>query len=367
MFKNLLLRRAWAACLAVWASAAAFGQAPDLASMDIVQRSVPDGPVAIVRGTPIERDAYLAYYENELITLAQMTERTEFADSDRVKIALGCLAKMVQREILYQEAVKRKLTVPDQKVQEAYEHDLSVLRQRFERKDGQPMTDDDIVRITGQPLDQIRDAVRRSLLIDAVFDQIAKEQNITVTDKEIEEFRSEHPELFQRPDSVHLRQIFIRPKPNPQNATPEQWAAARAEIEKALARVRAGENFEAVARAVSQAPDAQRGGDMGDVPAEKLPSFYAEAVKGMKPGGISGVIQSEYGLHVVQFIESKGGTQVSLEEARPRIETALGQTKAELAVASWCQPIMSDPAQVKVFLHLEQTLATLPESEEDKK
>lgn len=363
MTMRWLLRCGMAAWSAISACMAAHGQAPDLASMDIVQRSVPDGPVAIVRGTPIERDAYLAFYENELITLAQMTQRTEFADSDRVKIALGCLAKMVQREILYQEAVKRKLKVSDQDIQEAYEHDLAVLRQRFERKDGQPITDGDIVKITGQSLDEIREAVRRSLLIDAAFDQIAREQNVNVTDKEIEQFRSEHPELFQRPDSVRLRQIFIRPKPNPQNATPEQWAAARADIEKALARVRAGENFEAVARAVSQAPDAQKGGDMGEVPAERLPPFYADAIKGMKPGDISGVIQSEYGLHVVQFIESKGGAQVSLEEARPRIESALEQSKAELAVASWCQPIMNDPAQVKVFLHLERTLAALPADE----
>jgi len=345
------------------ATSAAWSQAPDLSRMDIVQRSVPDGPVAIVRGTPIDRDAFLAYYENELVTLAEMTQQREFPDSERVKVGIGCLAKMVQRELLYQEANRRKIKVSDEVVRRAYEHDLATLKERFQRKDGQPITDADIVKITGQSLEAIRASVRRSLLIDAVSDQIAEEQKVKVTDKEIEQFRAEHPELFERPASVRLRQIFMRPKPNPKTATPEQWAAARADIEKALARVRAGENFEAVARAVSQSPDAPNGGDMGELPVENLPPFYGEAIRGMKPGDISGVIQSEYGLHVVQFIESKGGAQVSLEEAKPRIKSVLEHSKAELAVATWCQPVVNDPTQVKIFLHLERTLASLPKSE----
>lgn len=338
-------------------------QAPDLAKMDIVQRSVPAGPVAIVRGEPIARDAYIGFYENELISIAEMTGTEEFKDSDRVKVGLRCLAKMIQREILYQEASRRGLKATDDEIQKAYDHDLGVLKGRFERKDGQPTTEQDIEKITGQTLAQIRESVRRSLLIDKAFDAIAKELGVSVTPDEIKKFRAENPQLFQRPDTVHLRQIYIKPKPNAKSATEAQWNEARAEIEKALARIRAGEKFEAVAKAMSQSPDAGQGGDMGHLPTAQLPPFYQDAIKGLKEGEISGVIKSEFGMHLVQYLGSEGGREVTAEEADPRIREVLQRSKAETSVATWCEPIVNDPAQVQIFLHLEQTLAALSRGE----
>ena len=342
-----------------WVPFPATAQAPDLSKMDIVQRSVPDGPVAIVRDAAIERDAYLGFYENELVSIAEMTGTEDFKDSDRVKVGLRCLAKMVQREILYQEGLKRGVKTSDDEIQKAYEHDLAVLKGRFQRKDGQPVSDQDIEKITGQTLPQIRESVRRSLLIDKAFDLIAKEQGVSVSADEIKKFRSENPQLFQRPDTVHLRQIYMKPKPNPKAASEAQWKEVQGQMEKALARVRAGEKFEAVARAVSQSPDAAEGGDMGLLPVAQLPAFYQEAIKPLKEGEISGIIKSEFGLHIVQFLGSEGGREVSAEEAEPRIREVLERSKAETAVATWCEPIVNDQDQVRIFLHLEQTLAVI--------
>lgn len=364
-FGNFFVRWALIALSAVGGfHADGTAQAPDLAKMDIVQRSVPDGPVAIVRSTAIERDAYLGFYENELISIAEITGTEQFQESDRIKVGLRCLAKMIQREILYQEASRRGLKAADDEIQKAYDHDIAVLKGRFERKDGQPTTDQDVERITGQTLAQIRESVRRSLLIDKAFDAIAKELGVSVTQDEVKKFRAENSQLFQRPDTVHLRQIYIKPKPNPKTATEAQWNEARAELEKALARVRAGEMFETVAKAMSQSPDADKGGDMGLVPAAQLPPFYQDAIKGLKEGEISAIVKSEFGLHIVQFLGSEGGREVSAEEAEPRIREVLQRSKAETSVATWCEPIVNDPAQVKIFLHLEQTLSALTRGEE---
>ncbi len=52
-----------------------YAQAPDLARMDIVERSVPDGPVALVLGTPISREEFLSRYRIELLEYAATTGR----------------------------------------------------------------------------------------------------------------------------------------------------------------------------------------------------------------------------------------------------------------------------------------------------
>ncbi|HIJ74078.1 MAG TPA: hypothetical protein HPP83_08245, partial [Candidatus Hydrogenedentes bacterium] len=45
---------------------AASGQAPDLANMDLVQKSVPDGPVAKVNGVNIGAEEFKALYKGEI-------------------------------------------------------------------------------------------------------------------------------------------------------------------------------------------------------------------------------------------------------------------------------------------------------------
>ncbi len=111
-----------------------------------------------------------------------------------------------------------------------------------------------------------------------------------------------------------------------------------------------------MAQSVSEAPDRTKGGDLGMVPAVELPAFYREAAAKLKPGEISDVIQSEYGMHAIQLVAAEPGADIPLEEARDRIKELLTEAKKEEAVALYCEPIVNDPERVKIFLHLEQTL-----------
>lgn len=332
-------------------------QVPDLERLDIVERSVPDGPIAMVRGEAVSRQSFLGFYRSELTGLAIETQSAQIPDSDRVKIGLRCLARLVQRELLRQEGERRKLAPDTATVEEAFREELDELRQRTSRMEGRALTEDEALAYAGTDRGEMREAVRLSLMVDMAFRAVAKEQGMTVSDAEVRQFYQERPEYFERPAGVHLKQIYIRPKPTAQAASEEQWEAARARAQKALARIRAGENFETVARDVSDAPDRERGGDMGLMAIEQLPAVYQQAVAQLREGGMSDVLRSEFGLHIVMLVEKSGGERVTFEEAAPRIRRLIERTKAEEAVANWTAPILDDPKQVKVFLSLEDTIA----------
>jgi parvulin-like peptidyl-prolyl isomerase len=334
-------------------------QAPDLSRLDVVERSVPGGPVALVRGEPITRESYIGFYRAELTAYARQSQTTQISDSDRVKIGVRCLARLVQREVLRQEAQQRKLSVPDSEVDAQFNEEIQHLQRGFSQQEGRPVTLEEALKMADTTREAMRDAVRESLLVDKAYEAVAREQGIAVSDAEIAAFYKDNAELFDRPDSVHLRQIYVRPLPTAQAASEAQWEEANAKAQRALGRVRAGEKFETVARDMSDAPDAQRGGDMGLVPSERLPEAYRAAITKMKPGDMSEVLRSPYGLHIVQLMENQGGSRVSLEEARPRIRASLERDKAEMAVLAWSEPILDDPEQVRVFLALEKTLAAL--------
>ncbi|MFP4501258.1 MAG: peptidylprolyl isomerase [Candidatus Hydrogenedentota bacterium] len=345
-----------AAGVVAWCAPAA-AQAPDLDQLDVVERSVPNGPVAIVRNESIGRQAFLRFYRSELSSLAGRTGAAEIADSDRVKIGLQCLARLVQRELLRQEAANRGIEVNDAEVEEAYQEELAALRQSIARREGREVAEEEALEIAGVTPGQMREALRSTLRVDKAFRAVAEEQGIDVSSEEINTFYEENPKLFNRPDSVHLKQIFVRPEPNAESASEEQWAQARKKAEKALARVRAGEKFETVAKDMSDSPDAAQGGDVGFTPVEHLPAVYQDVVATLDVGQLSEILRSEHGFHIVQVVAKKGGEKVALSEAEARVRRALRHAKAEDAVAAWSDSIINNQQQVKIFLHLENTLA----------
>lgn len=250
-----------------------YAQAPDLARMDIVERSVPDGPVALVLGTPISREEFLSRYRIELLEYAATTGQKDPSDEERVRIAVRCLTNLAEREILYQEALKRKYTVSEEEVKQAIDEYIKSIQEEVRSAGKTPPTVEEILKARGDTMDTFREKTRKNLLLNKLKQALANENKISVSDEEAKKFYDENQNLFMRPSRVHLQQIFRQPKPNAKNANEAAWQEAQKEVEKALARIRAGESFEAVARSVSEAPGKDKGGDMGWVSVEALPPF----------------------------------------------------------------------------------------------
>jgi hypothetical protein len=346
--------------LAIFLTAQAVAQAPDLSSLDIVERSIPPGPVALVEGSPVDSADFLYLYRSQLAAFALQQRSPEVKDSDRVKIGLRALAELIQREILWQEGVRRGFNVPPAELEAAYDRKLKALQQQLSRQDGGALSEAEILEQSGQTREEALDEMKKSILVQKTWDTLAAEKGAKVTENEIMQFYQDNPEIFRRPASLHLMQIFILPKPNPREANEAAWQEAEKKAENALARIRAGESFQAVARDVSNAPDAKNGGDMGLAPVEMLPPFFVERARTLAPGAMSNVFRSEHGVHLIRLIEAEDSENVSLDEVRDRIEVVLKEQKTESIVSDFCAPILKDPKRVHIFLQLERTLAALP-------
>lgn len=338
----------------------ATAQAPDLSKMDLVERCVPDGPIASVDGRSISREAFLYLYESELGTVAAL-RREEPKDADRISTAISCVTELIQREVLVSEAAKRKISVSDAEVEEAYKKELGQLQAGLQKK-----TETDILRDGGRTREEALAEMKRALLIERVREAIVKEKNVTVSDAEVKLFFDENQTKFLKGGGVHLKQIFVRPKPDAKSATDASWDEAKARIEKAIARIQTGENFEAVAKAVSEAPNRENGGDLGVTPVDKLPPFYRDAVTKMKAGELSPVIRSEFGLHIILLVSVEDEKTVTLDQVKDRVRSVLLHGKAEGVIDDFCRPIYDDTKRVQVFLSLERAIASIPESERPK-
>lgn len=74
-----------------------------------------------------------------------------------------------------------------------------------------------------------------------------------------------------------------------------------------IVRRAASENFETLTRAVSEAPDASTGGNLGWRTADRLPQLFIDAVSPMSEGQVAGPIRSPAGLHVVKLLGKRQG------------------------------------------------------------
>lgn len=85
-----------------------------------------------------------------------------------------------------------------------------------------------------------------------------------------------------------------------------EWKAShilvkdKAEIEAILKRLKSGGNFEALAREHSTCPSKSKGGDLGWFDPGKMVKPFEEAVQRLRVGGVSGVVRTQFGFHIIK-------------------------------------------------------------------
>ena len=177
-------------------------------------------------------------------------------------------------------------------------------------------------------LPQFREAIERDGLAFARFREDLRDEvligrlrerevdsRIVVTESEIDNFLKNSAAQGSN-DELSLAHILVRV---PEGASPEQLAERRARAEQALGQVKAGTDFGQVAAAFSDAPDALKGGAMGARPADRWPTLFSDAARGLKVGQVSPVLRSPAGFHVIRVVDRKvGGSSVLVQQTRAR-------------------------------------------------
>jgi len=159
-----------------------------------------------------------------------------------------------------------------------------------------------------------------------VFDSSTVESQVQVSDAEVQDYYNKNLEAYTTPEQRTASHILINMT---RDAKPADQAAAKAKAEAVLAQVRANPaNFAEIARKESQDPgSAQAGGDLGVVEKGLFVKPVEDAIYGLKEGETSGLVQSEFGYHVIKVTKIVASTQKSLDAAKDQIAADLKKQK----------------------------------------
>lgn len=143
------------------------------------------------------------------------------------------------------------------------------------------------------------------------------ESRVRVTESDVDRYLSDLQAKNNDPlvQEINIAQLLVAV---PEGASPNQVASLRARAQGLLQRVRAGEDFAVL---VGQFSDAQKteGGQMGLRRGERYPPLFLQAVGGVATGGVSEVIQSGAGFHILKVVERRAATPtVSVVQSRAR-------------------------------------------------
>jgi peptidyl-prolyl cis-trans isomerase C len=230
------------------------------------------------------------------------------------------LDRLIDEELLHQEARKRNLSAGA----DAVDAEIAEARGQFPT----PEAFAEALAKNRLTEELLRALIARNLSIQNVVEK-GVAAGVTVADAEVKEFYGANAASFAIPEEVRARHILVQFGEDDDEAAKK---AKRTKAEGLLAQLHGGAAFEEVARASSDCPSAAEGGDLGFFERGQMVPAFDAAAFALKPGETSGIVETEYGYHVIRLEERKAAGMVPVQEAAPQIEEYLRARKTEAAV-----------------------------------
>ncbi len=208
------------------------------------------------------------------------------------------LGGLIEQKVLLAKAKADTITVDDQMLDQRVEERIKYMIQ-------QVGSQDKLEKIFGMSMNQIRKDTRKMIKEQLLVEQVRakKFRGMKVSRREVEAFYKMYKDsLPVRPATVDISHILMQVKPSE-----EAQMKAYQKAEMILKELKAGADFAQLAKKYSDDPaSAKRGGDLGWTKrGDLVPEFENVAFK-LKDGEISGIVQTQFGFHIIQLLERRG-------------------------------------------------------------
>ncbi len=276
--------------------------------------------VAVVNSEPITNGEVQRESQRVMQQLAQ--QRRAPPDSQEVtrQVLESLINQKVQLQFARESGVRIDDAAIDQAVQNiARQNQLEVAE--LERR----------VVAGGLSIAQFRSQLRDQLMLTRVrereVDSQAKVSDLDVDRYILEQKSNADPAANQ----ISLAQILIAV---PENATPQQTAELQTKARGAMARARAGDDFDALVQQFSNPADRANAGLLGLRSTDRYPPLFVEATRNLAVGGISDLLRSPAGFHILKVVERVNAAMPSAKVTQTRARHILLHVNAQRSEAA---------------------------------
>ncbi len=274
--------------------------APQSAATRAAGRAADNSPqradyiVAVVNSEPITNNQV----RTRMGQFAQQLQQQGQSVPPEAQFAREVLERLISEKAQLQLARENGVKVDESAVDQAEQNvarqnqiDVTELRRRLTSE--------------GMSLTVFRDELRDQLMITRLRER-ELDSRVKVNDLEVDQFiRDRASSTDPATLELNLAHILVAV---PENAPPAQVAEAKAKAEALQKRARSGEDFIQLGReAIHNEGSAVSGGVVGLRTADRYPPLFVQAVKSLPEGGVSDIVRSGAGFHVIKVIEKRRG------------------------------------------------------------
>ena len=285
-------------------------------SSAVVKASPLPDPVARVNGVAITA----ADLQKALNAFSKSPAAAQVPPGKDKEVQQFLLNQMLGAELMYQVAQKTQVKDMDKKTADA----VARLKTRFKTEDDYKKG----LQEQGMTEQALKELIRRNIIIENYIEQVIvpKQQ---VTDAEVKAFYDNNPDTFNQPEQVRASHILITVDAK---ASESDRKKAKDKAESLLKQVKAGVDFAKLAQEQSGCPSSKQGGDLGYFGKGQMVKPFEDAAWALKPGEVSGVVETQFGYHIIKLSEKKPASKMALDDVKAKIADSLKRQKVSEAI-----------------------------------
>lgn len=239
---------------------------------------------------------------------------------------------LIIKDILDQEAVKRKIVITDKDIDSEIDKIISQVgsKSKFEK----------ILSSRNLSKETLRELIKSDIQKNRLAESLLGAKK--VSDSQVKDFYAKNEDkIFKHPEQVKASHILISASQAEirsrlessgkmsaaelNKKVLEEMDKARAKAEKVLAKVKANpDKFAEIAKKESQdTTTAEKGGDLGFFTNKEMVPAFSKVAFSTKPGEISGIVQTEFGYHIIKVVDRKKAGLTPYDEVKPQIQKYL--------------------------------------------
>ena len=173
----------------------------------------------------------------------------------------------------------------------------------------------------GMTLADVKNEIYWQVCVEKLY--ASKPENKPVTEEDAKKFYDDNPQYFEQPEQVQASHILIKTE----GLDEAGKAQAKAKIEGLLKEIREGKDFAELAKANSDCPSKERGGDLGLFGRGQMVKPFEDAAFSMKVGDVSDVVETQFGYHIIKLTDHKDAKKYTFDEMKSKIIEELTRQK----------------------------------------
>jgi peptidyl-prolyl cis-trans isomerase SurA len=285
-----------------------------------------DRIVAVVNDdiiTLFELNRSMKPYEDKIYALGYPEEKER---KMLFKVREGVLSQLIDKKIEDQQIKRSKINISEEQID-----------QTIERIKGQNFfTDEDLrhaLAKDGWTMEAYRENIKEEILRTRLVNLEVKSK-IVITEEDIAAYYEKHLDTYGGKQKYHLRNILIT---IPTFADESKKLEIRGKLDEILNELNSGESFETMARNYSESSTAPEGGDLGLFELDSLSPQLQKTIKGMKPGEVTPVLETDQGYQIFFLQEILKTPGKSLKDVSPEIQRILYEENADKKYQEWIE------------------------------